>query len=103
MTNVLTGPSVIPVLSTDTKTIGLTLPTGFLNTGETVSSISTKLTLGVNGDTAGPALGAPTLSPLAQTIVGSSLTVGSTYTLWWILTLSSGNVLTVTTTIVCPQ
>jgi hypothetical protein len=101
--SLFTLPKTFAVASTDNpRTIGFDLA-DYLQPGETVTGVTTKLTL--NG-AAGPALTDPpefTATFVSQAIIGSALTAPNNYQLWWIVSLSSGDTPTFFTWVLIQQ
>lgn len=106
----MTNPSSASVASTDNpRTLTVDYAAlGYLNVGETVTAIVTILTdtSMTQGTTVtlsdAPTVIGPADTSVAQKIRGSELQIKHQYLLKWVATLSSGDVLTVATTIYVP-
>ena len=98
-----TNPPVLTIATTDYPAI-LADMSAVLAVGETISSVETRLQVVAQFNRLiklpdSPVLASPEVT---QKVKGSLLTVGQSCLLIWILTLSSGDIISQQTTIACP-
>ncbi len=104
LTEYMSSPSTVPLLSQEVRPFTLDCST-FLQSGETVTGITTSLTNLQPGPpvtlTDAPTIGSPATT-VSQTLRGAEVAVGNQYRLSWVVTCSTGRVIQELTYITVP-